>query len=608
MKLNIACCSLLLITLFSSSLAQNNGEVSLKLALEFYADKEYEKSIDLLEELFKENKSKEVYYPLINAYLALERYQDAEKTIKKQLRDKPSSPIYQVDFGYVLFRQGDDKKGEDVYEDAIKGLKSSTHEVIALSNSFQRREQAEWAIETLLHGKKLTGSTYGYEFELGDLYFQTGKIEAMIEEYLDLIQSNEGYLQNVQTALNTTIYNDLQKENLHLLNQALLKRIQRNPERDIFSEMLIWHYLQQKEFDSAIRQAMALDRRNNENGRRFLSLAQDCRSNRKYDLAMECYQYLIDKGPSNQHYINARVLMTETIKDKITSAPYTDEDLKTIETNYIQTLKDIGQTSATINLQLGLAEIWAFYMDKSDRAVEMLENALAAFQLRDSEQAKCKLLLGDIYLSIDEIWEASLLYSQVEKDFKYDALGDEAKFRNAKVFFYTGDFNWAKAQLDVLKGSTSKLIANDAMRLSLVIGDNLTFDTTGAALKKYASALLSYEQNRFEHTLAILDTMERVFIANAIIDEVYFLKYETLFKMQDYQACLQPLNKILTEYSDGILADEALFKLADLYDYYLKDIQQAQEYYKQLFTEYPASIRVAEARKRFRQIRGDDIN
>ena len=189
-----------------------------------------------------------------------------------------------------------------------------------------------------------------------------------LEEYLNLIQENEGYLQNVQTALNTTIYNDLQKENLYILNQALLKRVQRYPDKSVFSEMIVWHYLQQKDFENAIIQSKAIDRRNNENGRRFLSLANDCRSNRQYDLAIDCYQYLIEKGSSNPHYINARILMTETIKDKITSAPYISEDLLMIEENFIQTLQDVGKTSATISLQLGLAEIWAFYMNKTEEA------------------------------------------------------------------------------------------------------------------------------------------------------------------------------------------------------------------------------------------------
>ena len=238
----------------------------------------------------------------------------------------------------------------------------------------------------------------------------------------------------------------------------------------------------------------------------------------------------------------------------------------------------------------------------------MLEFAIKNFQLRSSKKAECKILLGDIYLSINEVWEASLLYSQVEKDFKYDPLGDEAKFKNARIFFFTGDFNWAKAQFDVLKGSTSKLIANDAMRMSLLISDNLLSDSTGEALKVFGRAMLNSEQKKLDEAKLVLDTMKRIYLAHSIIDEVYYLEYEVLFKQQKFTECTKPLETIVNEFPEEILADEALFKLADVYDNFLENSKKAQGLYRKLIEEYPSSIRVVDARKRFREIRGDDIN
>jgi len=589
-------------------LGQRDESVKLNLADEFFDNKEYDKSIELYEDVFKKNQSKEIYQSLIDAYVAVNRFDEAEKVIKKQLKKRPNDPVYQVDYGFIRISQGEERKGEDIYKDAIKNLPPNSNSVLALSNSFQRRNAISFAIDCLIRGKKLTGEFYGYEFELGELYYQIGDLKSMVDEYLDLLEKNEGYIQNVQNALNTSIYHDPRKEQLDILNEALLKRIQRNPYSTIFSELLIWHYLQQKDFKSAIIQSKALDKRNKEGGYRFITLGKSCRSNREYDLAMECYQYIIDKGRSNQNYINARILMTETIKEKITSSPYTNEDLEILEQNYIQTLADVGKSGATVSLQLGLAEVWAFYLNKSTEAINLLERAIVYSDITQKYAAKCKLLLADIYLSMDEIWEASLLYSQVEKDYKYEALGDEAKFKNAKISFFTGDFDWSKAQLDVLKGSTSKLISNDAMRLSLLISDNLAFDTTGEALIMYGRAALSFEQNRLEASQNVLDSMTRLYEVHNIIDEVYYLQYQIYFKQQKYESCAEVLDKIVRYFSSDILADEALFKLAELYNYYLNDNKRAQELYKQLFTKYPGSIYVVESRNRFRTMRGDEIN
>lgn len=589
-------------------LYSQNDEVKLKLAQEFFQNKEYEKSIDLFEDVFKKNQSAEVYLALVNNYLILERYSDAEKTVKKQLKKHPDDALYQVDYGFVLIAMGEDKKGIAAYNDAIKNLPPNTSTILALSASFQRRNEIAYSIETLKKGKKLTGNFYGYEFELGELYFQSGNISAMVDEYLDLIEKNEAYLQNVQNALNTSIYHTPKKENLDILNQTLLKRIQRNPEKEIFSELLIWHYLQQKDFAGAIRQSKALDKRNKENGYRFIDLGNSCKSNEEYELAQECFQFVIDKGPSNQNYISARILMTETLKEKITSAPFTQEDLLILELNYVNTLQDIGTNGATISLQIGLAEVRAFYLNKPTEAIDMLEKALNQYQLTPENKAKCKLLLADIYLAQNEIWEASLLYSQVEKDFKYEPLGDLAKFKNARIYFFTGDFSWSKAQLDILKGSTSKLIANDAMRLSLLISDNLAFDTSGEALKMYSLAYLNFEQNKYDEALQSLNKMMQIYVAHNIIDEVYFLRYEVFLKKQDFESAASSLEKIASDYASDILADEALYRLALLYENYLEKTDQAMDCYKRVFTNYPASIYVVDSRNRFRKMRGDDIN
>ena len=146
------------------------------------------------------------------------------------------------------------------------------------------------------------------------------------------------------------------------------------------------------------------------------------------------------------------------------------------------------------------------------------------------------------------------------------------------------------------------------MRLSLVISDNLIADSTGEALKMYGKASLSFEQNQLEKTMLILDTMERIFLVHNIMDEVLYLKYEVYFKQQEYQKGAVVLTKIVSEFPSDVLADEALFHLAILYDQYIVDTEKAQGLYKQLITEYPASIRVVEARKRYRTMRGDQLN
>ena len=137
----------------------------------------------------------------------------------------------------------------------------------------------------------------------------------------------------------------------------------------------------------------------------------------------------------------------------------------------------MGRSSYTLPLIRGLANLNAYYIDSVDKAIDILQQAILIGNIPKQTRAEIKIDLADLMLFKDEVWEASLLYSQVEKEFKYDQIGEKAKYKNAKIAFYTGDFFWSQAQLDVLKGSTSKLIANDALQLSLLITDNVGLDS-----------------------------------------------------------------------------------------------------------------------------------
>lgn len=70
-----------------------------------------------------------------------------------------------------------------------------------------------------------------------------------------------------------------------------------------------------------------------------------------------------------------------------------------------------------------------------------------------------------------------------------------------------GEFKWAKAQLDALKASTSKMIANDAIALSQLISNNTSLDTSYTAMKIYAEADFQIYQKRNNEAILKLDEL-----------------------------------------------------------------------------------------------------
>ena len=62
---------------------------------------------------------------------------------------------------------------------------------------------------------------------------------------------------------------------------------------------------------------------------------------------------------------------------------------------------------------------------------------------------------------------------------------------------------------------------------------------------------------------------------------------------------------IRDSHSDGIYVDEALFFSAEIYNDELKDTEKAKPLYEKVIFNHQDSIYFVDARKKYRQLRGD---
>ncbi|NEN22916.1 tetratricopeptide repeat protein [Cryomorpha ignava] len=575
----------------------------------YYLDTgEYQKALLYYEKLYGENPKASNYEGLLTCYTKLENYKEAEKLVKKQLK-KFSSNTYYIDLGTIYEAQGKESDANSAYRDAITNLPESQGLVIRTANEFIRRNKLDLALETYQYGKKILAGRYPFSYEIAGLYGSMGDTQKMISEYLDLIEFNEAYLQTVQNALGRSIDFESSTENVDLLRNELLRRVQKDPASTTYGEMLTWLFLQQRDFNSAFVQLKAIDKRLNEDGARILNLANLCTNNQEYNVAEKCYNYLIEKGAANKYYNYARAGVLKSRFEKLrTVYPPDTMALKTLRKDYTSTLNELGSVYETVGMLRQKAQLEAYYLDNLEGANVTLNEALDTPALYPEVAAEIKLELARILIARDYIWDASLLSSQVDKDFKNDMLGYEAKLLNAKISYYTGDFDWAQAQLDILKGSTSKLISNDAMELSLLITDNMNMDTIYEPMILFANADLLTVQHKFPEAIVILDSILTTWPGHALTDEILLQRAKIAEEKYDYEEAITFYQRIIIEYYFGISADNALFRMADLYENKLKDPEKAQEYYKQLMVDFPGSLYVVEARKRFRAIRGDAPN
>lgn len=598
------CC----ITSFSSLIAQKSNDE--KLAMQFYEQKQYDKAATYFDNLYDKNPDAYFTY-YYKCLVAIKEYSKAEKIIKKQIKRNETAFYLFVWLGKLYKIQNNPEKEKEQYNKAIKELIPIQNYVFVLAHAFEDEELYDDALEVYKKGRKETRDSYPYYYEIAELYKKKGDLKAMVNEYLDAIEFRESELYTAQSNLQQSLgYDDKNGGfNNPILKQELQKRIQQKPDKKIFSEFLIFLLNQQKDFEGSYVQNKALDKREKSDGTRLMELAQLCISNENYIVAEKCYQYVISKGKENPYYDVANIEKLNANYLQITNQAFANPaDVLSLNNNIEFAIKQYGVSNLTIPLIKKAAILKAYYLNKPQEAIQTLEEVITQYTFDKNILAEIKLDLGDMNLLIGNIWDASLLYSQVEKDFKYETVGQAAKFRNAKLSYYASDFAWAKTQCDVLKGATTKTIANDALDLSLVITDAIGVDTNVVPLSMFASAELLILQHQYDKALARLDSINRLFNEHSLGDDIYYKKSEIYKLTNHYPEAAKMYENILEFYPTDLYGDDALFKEAELYERYLNDKEKAKQLYQDVLVKYPGSIYVVEARKRYRDLRGDIVN
>ncbi len=489
----------------------------------------------------------------------------------------------------------------------LSKLKGGEAQTVEMANAFQKRSETDYALSTYLQSRKLNGGNVSlYAIPLAQAYASKHDVKLMTEEYLNALKANPMLEEDIQGYLQ--LYMEEDADYLQIKN-ALLKKAKEFPEAASFTEMLIWLYVQRKDFDNAFIQAKSLDKRYREEGRRLVSLGQLAISNEKFDAAVSVFSYVYTTYTKDKpYYLSAKMGSLEARNKKVFySGMYTDTDLKLLDAEYNTFLQEFGRYYFTAPAIREQAKLNAYYLHNYESAIALLKELIEMPRLDNRFKAECKLELGDIYVLKGEEWEGMLLYGQVDKEFLEDPLGQEAKFRNAKLSYYLGEFDWARAQLDVLKTATTQLIANNALELSLLISDN-TIDSIEEPLQLYAKADLNYFQNNFTVSLLYLDSINELYPRHELDDDILYKRAQIYLKQRNYEKSYQYLDQILREHGSGILGDNALYMMTQIAENNQQDKVKALKLYEQFIEQYPGSFFLNDVRKRFRALRGDQLN
>ncbi len=592
---------LFFILLFTTASAYNGfSQNSTALAESYYKRGEFGKALVIYQNLYEAKPYNTSYvYKLVDTYHQLEQYDDAENLLLQQI-EKRRIPTLLIVLGYNYQLKSNPEKANELYEEAISYVDENPNYIYSIAKKFEDYSLLERAIRVYDKGKLLTPDK-DYSIQLARIYGDQGNVEKMFDNYIEYIAYRPNYLNNIKRAFSDFISENSENENNTILRRALLKKIQQNP--DVYwYELLSWLYVQEKAYNKSFIQEKALYKRNPESLNRIIELAITALEDEDDQTSKDIFNFVLETTQDAATAITSHQYILE-----IDTENATEKELREIDEIYTDLFETFGKSDLTLSLQLAYGRFLAFNLKDTAKATAFLRESLK-LNISKFQQAKVKLLLADILVLQEKFNEALIFYSQIQANLKNSTISQEARFKVAKTSYYKGDFEWAESQLKILKSSTSQLIANDALDLKLLISDNKYEDSLQTALKYYAKADLLAFQNKTDDAISLLDKVLTEHSGESITDQALFKQAKLYEKEKQYNKAEANYLKIISDYPEDILIDDAHYYLAELYNTVLAKPEEAKELYEKIIFEHEDSIYFVESRKKFRMLRGDTIN
>ena len=594
---------LILILLFPLLLfAQPLQNPEATLANEYFNEGEYEKSLQLYLKLQKTEAEADVYiYRTAECYLLLEKPNEALDFCNKLIKKKPDAPQYAALKGYVLEKTGKKEEGIAIWNELLQKKIKTAADAQTIAMFFEGQQKYEFAEKSYLTGRKILKDDFSFCQELASLYAGMRKFDRATEETVNLYLKTRMNLNLIKAQVLSFVSPDANDA----IESALLPLASKYSNDIGIRELLYEFYIQAENFQEALTQAKSIDKMNKESGDRLYRLAQTFQNNKQFDLSNAALDYIIQNHKGSAWYLMAFNEKAVNYELKaFEQRPLDTLSLRQAVLNYEELIKNFGVREQFAEALYRKANLCVFYLNDLKQATEDLYK-IEGMTMQELRKARPRLLLGDIFLMEGEYNKAKLKYAEVEERFKDEQISAMAKYRSARLSYFKGDFEMAKARLKTLKDNTSDDIANDAIQLFLLIVDNTGLDTNLVPMTTFAKAQLLIYQKNYAAALPLLDSLQYQFPSHALTDDILWEKANIWYQRGDIDKTLNLLDKILTTHGEDVCGDDAFFLKAEIYDYSIKSKEKALELYLQFLTKYPGSLYKVEVRKRIRKLRGE---
>jgi len=349
-----------------------------QLAQYYYSNEEYDKALGYYEKFYDKDVSKFNLDRYVDCLIQTGDDKSAEKTLKKAVDSKKENQEYSIALGSFYEERNEGEKAAKIYERLISELRPNSGRIIALYNAFKTKGKSDLSFETLEQGRKLLKKGYPLNFQYAEYYGSVGETKKMIEEYLGMIDYHISHMATVKRVLGAQIdFTNEESEEYYLLREALIQGTQKNPDDLNYSEMLTWLFIQRKNFSAALVHIKALDKLSLKKGQHVYDFGLICVENKDFGTARRAYKYVLGLGEESPYFFQSQnALLNVNFLEVTSNRSFNQSELNEIVGEYQNVLNLYGKEKSTLPVMIELAHIQAFYANKGQDALNLLNEAL----------------------------------------------------------------------------------------------------------------------------------------------------------------------------------------------------------------------------------------
>ncbi|MFN3315946.1 MAG: tetratricopeptide repeat protein, partial [Raineya sp.] len=277
----------------------------IQLAEEYFVQGKYDKAKDIYDKLARNSSNwRSIHQSYLLTLINLKDYKTAEEFLKKQIKQESENLPYRVDYGVILEMQGKMKEADAEFAEVVNLGKKNREKANTAYSGFEKYDKYEWAEKLYLEARKHDNSQDKYALQLSEIYVKLGKKNQAMQELVKLYNKDEDYGEYVKGTLQDEFRTD---EELKTLEDYLLTITEQNPNHKAANELLLWLYMQQKNFNKAFLQAKAIDKRFKKQGNQLFEIGRIAFENKDYPATEKILGYFVEQYPNSEiYYIPAR--------------------------------------------------------------------------------------------------------------------------------------------------------------------------------------------------------------------------------------------------------------------------------------------------------------